>query len=72
MSDERRNVLVAAGRNTMKLYLDTHPAPKAGPARGAKAKGAKGAARGAKGAKGVKRAKTAADRIAKRLLRRKP
>jgi NTE family protein len=69
MSDERRNVLVAAGRNTMRLYLDTHPARKARPPRGAKAKGAKGVARGAKGAKGVK---TAADRIAGRMLRRKP
>jgi len=72
MSDERRNSLVAAGRNAMKSYLDAHPAPKALPARGAKAKGAKAAPRGAKGAKGVKSVKTAADRIAKRLLRRKP
>ena len=72
MSDERRNVLVAAGRNAMRLYLDTHPARKAGLARGVKAKGAKGVARGAKGAKGVKSVKTAADRIAGLLLRRKP
>jgi predicted acylesterase/phospholipase RssA len=72
MSDERRNSLVAAGRNAMKVYLDAHPAPKALPARGAKAKGAKAAPRGAKGAKGPKSVKTAADRIAKRLLRRQP
>jgi len=72
MSDERRNVLVGAGRNTMKVYLDAHPAPRAVSARGAKSKGAKAAPRGAKGAKGVKSAKTAADRIAVRLLRRKP
>jgi predicted acylesterase/phospholipase RssA len=72
MSDERRNVLVAAGRAAMKLYLDTHPARKAMRPRGAQAKGAKGVARGAKGAKGVKSVKTAADRIAGRMLRRKP
>jgi predicted acylesterase/phospholipase RssA len=69
MSDNRRDHLVSAGRNAMRLYLDAHPvAPKTGPMRGAKAKGAKGAAR--KGV-GAKAAKTAADRIAKRLLRRK-
>jgi predicted acylesterase/phospholipase RssA len=69
MSDERRNSLVAAGRNAMKQYLDAHPAPKAATARGVRAKAAKAAPRRAKGAKGVK---TAADRIAGRLLRRMP
>ena len=61
MSDERRNALVVAGRDTMGVYLDSHPAKKAGPPRGAGAKSAKG--------KGAKRVKTSADRIAGRLLR---
>lgn len=64
MSDERRNALVRAGRDTMGVYFDSHPAKKAGPPRGAGAKSAKG-----KGAKSVKRVKTSADRIAGRLLR---
>jgi predicted acylesterase/phospholipase RssA len=71
MSDERRSILVAAGRNAMKLYLDTHPARKVGPLRGAKSKGARGAGRGAPRSKDAKRAQTAADRIALRLLRKK-
>ena len=64
MSDERRNALVGAGRDTMGVYLDSHPAKKAGPPRGAGTRTAKG-----KGAKSVKRVKTSADRIAGRLLR---
>jgi len=64
MSDERRNALVRAGRDTMGVYLDNHPAKKAGPPRGAGTRNAKG-----KGAKSVKRVKTSADRIAGRLLR---
>ena len=72
MSDDRRNLLVAAGRNAMRQYLDAQPALKAGPPRGAKTKGSKAVPRGAKGVKGAKSIKTAADRIAKRLLRRKP
>jgi hypothetical protein len=72
MSDQRRESLVAAGRRAMKAYLDAQPAPRAATPRGVKAKGAKPAPRGAKGAKSVKPAATAADRIAKRLLRRKP
>jgi predicted acylesterase/phospholipase RssA len=71
MSDERRDRLVAAGRRAMKAYLDAQPAPRAVSTRAALVKRAK-AARGAKGAKGAKRTLTAADRIAKRLLRRKP
>jgi predicted acylesterase/phospholipase RssA len=72
MSDQRRESLVAAGRRAMKAYLDAQPAPRAVTPRGTKAKSAKPAPRGAKGAKSVKPAATAADRIAKRLLRRKP
>ncbi|HWR93141.1 MAG TPA: patatin-like phospholipase family protein [Desulfobacterales bacterium] len=72
MSDPRRESLVAAGRRAMKAYLDARPAPRGAAPRGVKAKGAKAAPRGAKGAKGVKPAPTAADRIARRLLRRKP
>jgi len=60
---------VAAGRRAMKAYLDAQPAPRGAAPRGVKAKGAKAAPRGAKGAKP---APTAADRIARRLLRRKP
>lgn len=71
MSDERRNALVAAGRDAMRLYLDSHPAKKAGPPRGAAPKTAKGSVK-AKGAEGVKPVKTAADRLASRLLRVKP
>jgi NTE family protein len=56
MSDDRRNALVAAGRDAMRLYFDSHPATKAGTPRGVKAKGAK-------------RGKTAANRIAGRMLR---
>ncbi len=69
MSDQRRESLVAAGRRAMKAYLDARPAPRGAAPRGVKAKGAKAAPRGAKGAKP---APTAADRIARRLLRRKP
>ena len=72
MSDQRRESLVAAGRRAMKAYLDARPAPRGAAPRGVKAKGAKAAPRGAKGTKGVKPAPTAADRIARRLLRRKP
>jgi predicted acylesterase/phospholipase RssA len=72
MSDQRRESLVAAGRRAMKAYLDAQPAPRAVTPMRAKAKSAKPAPRGAKGAKSVKPAATAADRIAKRLLRRKP
>ena len=64
MSDDRRNALVRAGRDMMGLYLDSHPARKSGPSRGAGAKSAKG-----KGAKSVKRVKSPADRIAGRILR---
>jgi predicted acylesterase/phospholipase RssA len=72
MSDPRRESLVAAGRRAMKAYLDARPAPRGAAPRGVKAKGAKAAPRGAKGTRGVKPSPTAADRIARRLLRRKP
>jgi predicted acylesterase/phospholipase RssA len=71
MSDERRNALVAAGRSAMGLYLDSHPAKKTGPPRGAASKAAKAGAK-AKGAKGVGHVQSAADRLASRLLRVKP
>jgi predicted acylesterase/phospholipase RssA len=70
MSDERRDALVAAGRTAMRLYLDSHPAKKAGPPRGAAPQAAKGAAT-RKGAKGVEAPPSAADRLARRLLRLK-
>jgi predicted acylesterase/phospholipase RssA len=72
MSDERRDRLVAAGRRAMKAYLEAQPAPPAVTVRGARAKGAKAAPRAAQRPKGVRSAQSAADRIAKRLLRRKP
>lgn len=62
MNDNRRDDLVAAGRKAMELYLNAHPVKKAALPRSA----------AARGAKAVSRAKAAADRIAKRLLRRKP
>jgi NTE family protein len=68
MGDDRRNALLAAGRGAMRIYLDTHPAKKAGQPRGAKPKDEKGSTR-AKAAKGAKRVKSAADRIAGALLR---
>jgi predicted acylesterase/phospholipase RssA len=61
MSDERRNALVAAGRDAMRLYLDSHLAKKTGTPRGAGARNAKG--------RETKSVKTPADRIAGRLLR---
>jgi predicted acylesterase/phospholipase RssA len=67
MSDERRNALVAAGRNAMGSYLDSHPAEKTGQPRSTRAKDIKVGERG-KADRGAKRTETSADRISRRIF----